>query len=165
MASLSDWSKFRRTSGWPMTEITKDPAAAYITATENKKGLIDHNTPVKAIAVKLALIPEDGLLGRPFSPKQPETFLGETVKTDDEGGCAEHPDVEQRLKEELGPVAILDSRHEVPAHIAVQNVQPVDSEQERDQQGACPFGLSAGLFGGGERLDALGETIPRFTID
>ena len=38
----------------------------------------------------------------------------------------------------------LDRRHEVPADVTVEDVQPVDAEQQGDQGAGEEFGLGAG---------------------
>ena len=83
---------------------------------------------VQAVVGSTGEIELDGSLSQGFPPKQAKAFLREARYDSNHRGSREHADVENRLVNEFGLVAIGDRSHEVSADVTVENVQAVCPE-------------------------------------
>ena len=90
------------------------------------------------------------------APQNPEPLLAEAGDDRNNGRGGEDANVEKSLTDEAGHVAIRDRGHEIPAYVAVDDVQRIRRAQEQDQRGENQFRLAPDLRsrkhpdGGGE---------------
>jgi hypothetical protein len=90
--------------------------------------------------------------GEELPPEQCQTLFSESRNDCNDGGGGEDPNVEDRLLGEFRRLSVRDGSHEIPANVAVDDVQCVNSAQEQDQAGKHPSRFHTGL-GAHEDLD------------
>lgn len=112
----------------------------------------------------IAEIELDEAAGHPVPPQQPEAFFRIAQDHRDHRGGGEHPYVQHGLAEIAGHVAVGDGGHEVPSHVAVEDIEAVHAEQQRDEGREQRDGLTA-VVGVLEITDEPDRQAPALFID
>ena len=100
---------------------------------------------VQAVVGFIGEVELDGSLSQGFPPEQTKALLREACDDRNDRGPREHADVENRLAHEFGFVTVGDRGHEIPADVAVEDVQAVCAEQQRNERGEDQLRLPADL--------------------
>src|ERR1700722_9886059 len=79
------------------------------------------------------------------APQKAKPLLAEASDHTDKGQGGEDANIDKGLPDEARHVAIGNRRHEIPADIAVDDVQRVRRAEEQDKRGEDEFGLPANL--------------------
>ena len=77
------------------------------------------------------------------APQKPKPLLAEASDHSDKGQGGEDANIDKGLPDEARHVAIGNRRHEIPADIAVDDVQRVRRAEEQDKRGEDELGLPA----------------------
>ena len=104
-------------------------------------GVRDRPRGVEALVGSIGKITAQDSTSHRVAPQKPKPFLPEASDHCDEGQGGEDANIDEGLPDETGHVAIGDRRHEIPADVAVDDVERVRGAEQQDQRSEDELGL------------------------
>src|SRR3984957_2069742 len=98
---------------------------------------------VEALIGAIGKVTAQDSAGHRITPQKSESLLAEASDHSDKGQGGEDANIDKGLPDKAGHVAIGNRRHEIPADIAVDDVQRVRRAEEQDKRGEDELGLPA----------------------
>jgi hypothetical protein len=106
-------------------------------------GISDGFRDIEALIGSVGKVEAQDPASHRVAPQKPEPLLAEASDHRDKGQGGEDANIDKSLSDEAGQVAIGDRGHEIPADIAIDDVERIRRAEEQDQRGENELGLPA----------------------